>query len=210
MRDDGYDDGTDGNDNETKTRRNIKTDGTRRASKTIDNENETGRRDARTRRGTRRGRYGIRGGKRWGRIYHHAPFNEAQSLSQNEDTARARGPFYFSPDPLPLVPPHLRTLNNPPPPGRGRKQAVIDLPGVLSYDLPSSHRPVPSHSLTLVRLLGINLRVIRAVPFSSSFIRYGAAGRSRRHHPAGGVSDIPHGLRPCVPLPAHSIRRTGR
>ena len=41
MRDDGYDDGTDGNGNETKTRRNIKTDGTRRASKTIDNENET-------------------------------------------------------------------------------------------------------------------------------------------------------------------------
>lgn len=55
------------------------------------------------------------------------------------------------------------------------------------------HRIDPSrltHS-SFVRLLGIGLRVIRSVPSSSSFIRYGAAGRSRRYHPAGGISDIP-------------------
>lgn len=44
--------------------------------------------------------------------------------------------------------------------------------------------------LSFVRLLGIGLRVIRAVSSSSSFIRYGAAGRSRRRHPAGGVLGV--------------------
>lgn len=54
------------------------------------------------------------------------------------------------------------------------------------------HRIDPSrltHS-SFVRLLGIGLRVIRAVPSSSSFIRYGAAGRSRGHHPAGGILGV--------------------
>ena len=60
-----------------------------------------------------------------------------------------------------------------------------------------------THS-SFVRLLGIDLRVIRAVSSSSSFIRYGAAWRPRGHHPAGGVPDIPNGLRPCVPLPGSS------
>ena len=41
---------------------------------------------------TKRGRYGeTTEGSDEGLIYHHAPFNEAQSFSQNEDTARARG-----------------------------------------------------------------------------------------------------------------------
>ena len=74
------------------------------------------------------------------------------------------------------------------------------------------HRIDPSrltHS-SFVRLLEIGLRVIRAVPSSSSFAQYVAAGRSRSRHPAGGVPGIPHGLRPCVPLHAHSIRETGR
>lgn len=44
--------------------------------------------------------------------------------------------------------------------------------------------------LSFVRLLGIGLRVIRAVSSSSSFIRYGAAGRSRRRYPAGGVLGV--------------------
>lgn len=56
-----------------------------------------------------------------GLIYHHASFYEAQSLSQNEDTARARVPFYFSPDPLPLALLYLRALYNPPPPGGGKR-----------------------------------------------------------------------------------------
>lgn len=55
------------------------------------------------------------------------------------------------------------------------------------------HRIDPSrltHS-SFVRLLKIDLRVIRAVSSSSSFIRYGRRGRSRRRHLAGVVSDIP-------------------
>ena len=55
------------------------------------------------------------------------------------------------------------------------------------------HRIGPSrltHS-SFVRLLEIDLRVIRTVPSSSSFIRYGAAGQPRRRYPVGGVSDIP-------------------
>lgn len=54
-----------------------------------------------------------------GSIYHHAPFNEAQLLSQNRDIAGARVSFYLSPDPLLRALPHLRPLNSPPPPGRG-------------------------------------------------------------------------------------------
>ena len=38
-----------------------------------------------------------------GLIYHHAPFHEAQSLSQNEDTAMARASFIFRPTPSPAV-----------------------------------------------------------------------------------------------------------
>lgn len=64
--------------------------------------------------------------------------------------------------------------------------------------------------LSFVRLLGIGLRVVRVVSSSSSFARYGAAERSRRRHPAGGVSDIHHGLRACVHLFAYSIRGAGR
>lgn len=55
-----------------------------------------------------------------GLIYHYAPFNEAQSLSRNRDTARARISFCLSPDPLLRAFPHLRALNSPPPPGGGR------------------------------------------------------------------------------------------
>ena len=55
-----------------------------------------------------------------GLIYHYAPFNEAQSLSQNKDTSRAGASFYISPDPLLRALPHLRVLNSPPPPGGGR------------------------------------------------------------------------------------------
>ena len=57
-----------------------------------------------------------------GLIYHYAPFNEAQSLSQNRDTARAMASFYLSPDPLPLALPYLRALYNPPPPGGGMSE----------------------------------------------------------------------------------------
>ena len=82
-------------------------------------------------------------------IYHHAPFNEAQSLSQNRDTARqGGGSFYISPDPLLPALLHLRALYSPPPPGRREERAMISIcRGVLAYGLPSSHRPVPSHSL---------------------------------------------------------------
>ena len=34
-----------------------------------------------------------------GLIYHHAPFHEAQSLSQNVNTAKARASFTFRPTP---------------------------------------------------------------------------------------------------------------
>ena len=54
-----------------------------------------------------------------GLIYHYAPFNEAQSLSQNEDIAKARASFYLSPDPLLPALPHPSASYNPPPPGRG-------------------------------------------------------------------------------------------
>ena len=53
-------------------------------------------------------------------IYHHAPFNEAQSLSRNRNTARARISFCLSPDPLLRAFPRPQTLNSPPPPGGGR------------------------------------------------------------------------------------------
>lgn len=61
--------------------------------------------------------------------------------------------------------------------------------------------------LSFVRLLGIGLRVIRAVPSSSSFVRYGAAGRPRRRHHAGGVLGIP---RACGPASCYSSIRYER
>lgn len=50
------------------------------------------------------------------------PFHEAQSLSQNRDTARTRGFLLHFARPLPPAPHHPQALNNPPPPRRGRSR----------------------------------------------------------------------------------------
>lgn len=131
-------------------------------------------------------------------------------------TGRPQGvwPFFiFRPTPSRRLPSHLRALNNPPPPGRGGEaRTVRPVCGCgFVYDLPLSPYPVPSHSLSLVRLLEIGLRVIRAVPSSFSLNRIREAGRGgRRRHPVGGVLGIPMGLRSCVPLLVRSIRQAGR
>ena len=83
--------------------------------------------------------------------------------------------------------------------------------GVLAYGLPSSHRPVPSHSLiarstTQNRLAGHPCRSVKLIvyPIRGGGAVSAASSRRRRFRYS------PHGLRPCVPLPAHSIRETGR
>lgn len=75
----------------------------------------------------------------------------------------------------------------------------------LSYDLPSSHRPVPSHSLTLVRLLEIDLQAYpcrSALPLRSSDTTGGAKHGGRSRHPVSGVLGIPRacGLASLSPL----------
>lgn len=120
-------------------------------------------------------------------IYHHAPFHEAQSLSQNENTAKARASFYLSPDPLPPALPYLRTSTKSPAPRAWEERAVRQICGCGPvYDLPLSPCPVPSHSLSLVRLLEIDLQAYpcRSVLLIAHPIR--RAGRSM-----AGVLGIP-------------------
>ena len=137
-----------------------------------------------------------------GLVYHHAPFHEAQSLSQNRDTARTRVSFYLSPDPLLRAFPHLRALNSPPPPGRREGRAMISIcRGVFAYGLPLSHRPVPSHSFIARstarnRLAGYPRRFCQAHRLSDTEWRGGLGASSRRRR-------FP-GLRFCVLLFAQS------
>lgn len=65
-----------------------------------------------------------------------------------------------------------------------------------------------THS-SFVRLLEIGLRVIRAVPSSSSFARYVAAGRSRSRHLVGGVLGVSRACGFTSFSPAHPIRGRG-
>lgn len=71
------------------------------------------------------------------------------------------------------------------------------------------HRIDPSRLIrsSLVRLLEIDLRAIRAVPSSSSLIRYGAVRRLGVVISSAAFSTSP---RLAVLRPAHSIRETGR
>lgn len=109
---------------------------------------------------------------------------------ENRNTTRTGVPFRLSPDPLPPAFPHLRTLNSPPPRGvggaGGNRFAECAL---IRFAIIASIRPVslaPARSTTRNQFAGHPRRSVKLIVYS---IR--ETGRSRRRHPAGGVSDIP-------------------
>ena len=124
---------------------------------------------------------------------------------------KGKGPFLFFARPPPAGSSSSAGLKYSPAPGaEGGAGDDIDLPGVLSYYLPSSYRPVPSHSF-IVRsttrnwFAGHPRRSVKLVVYP---IRSGgavSAVSSRRRH-----FRYSSGLRPYVPLSAHPIRETRR
>lgn len=145
--------------------------------------------------------------------YHHAPFHKAQSLSQNENTAKARASFYLSPAPLSPALSNLRASISPPPPGVGGAGCETDLRlrALIRFAVITSPRPV---SLARRSFDYSKLTCGSSVPFrpASSLIRYDGRGEAWRTASASRQrrSRHPPGLRSYVPLLVRSIRQAGR
>lgn len=148
-----------------------------------------------------------------GLIYHHAPFHEAQSLSQNENTAKARASFTFRPTPSRRLFLISKSHIVPRPRAEGGAGCETDLRlrALIRFAVITSPRPV---SLARRSFDYSKLTCGSSVPFrpASSLIRYDGRGEAWRAFSASRQrrSRHPLGLRSCVPLSAHPIRETGR
>lgn len=145
-----------------------------------------------------------------GLIYHHAPFHEAQSLSQNVNTAKARASFTFRPTPSRrlffISKSHI--VPRPRAEGGAGEETNLRLRARIWLVVIASPRHVSfviARSTARNRLAGYPCRSVKLIAYP---IR--EARRPQRRHLIRRRFRHPPGLRSYVSLLVRSIRQAGR